>query len=520
MKHILIPGIAASLFVLTSCLFPVGALAQTNVVSRPVGFVRVEVPAQGQALVSLPFEPFDENINAVLAGQLTGGTNAATADAVLKWGGTGYEYAYKAPDGRWYFSLDTPTLSEMTIVPGEGFWLRNRQTFGQTVFLAGEVILTDSVSVSVTPSFNLLGYPFTSTARITDTSLAETLAQETQINALSRYGAGQYEALVSDELGRFFWQFDEIATDDAGFEMGRGYWYNNQGVESLLWTESRPYADAGMNHGGYPFISAMQFNGDKSEVALMIECDSEAGQGLDILSKEMNPTNMLDLKGGWQVLERDIPVTAIQISEETAQNQVTGRPDRWMIEDMTNAEIISRTARWTDIGMFGSGEKVNVVPGRYYVIGRADIDSDRDGVPDDREVYVYGTNPHNPDTDGDGMPDGWEIANGLNPLKDDSAGDLDRDGKSNMEEYKSGTSPQYARERSATIYVDAATGNDANDGFSKESSEDGGPKKSVNGAFRIAIPGDTVVVFGGVYHESVAVPSGVTLSASGDVRFE
>ncbi|USD24828.1 pectate lyase family protein [Flagellimonas marinaquae] len=39
------------------------------------------------------------------------------------------------------------------------------------------------------------------------------------------------------------------------------------------------------------------------------------------------------------------------------------------------------------------------------------------------------------DSDGDGMPDGWEIANGFNPNVDDSAGDSDDNGYTNIEEY-------------------------------------------------------------------------------------
>tara|TARA_R110000868_G_scaffold293806_1_gene554281 strand:- start:10252 stop:11787 length:1536 start_codon:yes stop_codon:yes gene_type:complete len=39
------------------------------------------------------------------------------------------------------------------------------------------------------------------------------------------------------------------------------------------------------------------------------------------------------------------------------------------------------------------------------------------------------------DTDMDGMPDTWEIAVGLNPELDDSAGDLDNDGYTNIEEF-------------------------------------------------------------------------------------
>jgi hypothetical protein len=43
--------------------------------------------------------------------------------------------------------------------------------------------------------------------------------------------------------------------------------------------------------------------------------------------------------------------------------------------------------------------------------------------------------PANWDTDGDGMPDWWEIEHGLNPNVPDSNGDFDNDGYSNLEKY-------------------------------------------------------------------------------------
>jgi hypothetical protein len=74
----------------------------------------------------------------------------------------------------------------------------------------------------------------------------------------------------------------------------------------------------------------------------------------------------------------------------------------------------------------------NVTPGRLYYYRLEDVDTSG------KRTF------HGPicvDWDGDGMPDDWEIAHGLDPTADDSRLDPDFDGLTNLEEYLYGTDP-------------------------------------------------------------------------------
>ena len=78
-------------------------------------------------------------------------------------------------------------------------------------------------------------------------------------------------------------------------------------------------------------------------------------------------------------------------------------------------------------------------------VGSIVTDIDRGLITDISQVGGYPEYKGTPykDSDGDGMPDDWEKAHGLNP-KDasDASGDLNGDGYTNIEEFINGTNPQ------------------------------------------------------------------------------
>lgn len=68
-------------------------------------------------------------------------------------------------------------------------------------------------------------------------------------------------------------------------------------------------------------------------------------------------------------------------------------------------------------------------------------DADGDGLTNLAE-FTNKTDPRATDSDADGMTDGWELTNGFNPLNpEDALLDADRDGVTNLQEFKEGSDP-------------------------------------------------------------------------------
>ncbi len=109
----------------------------------------------------------------------------------------------------------------------------------------------------------------------------------------------------------------------------------------------------------------------------------------------------------------------------------------WLEQPITRVEFAIMVSQFTD---------------KYDCLS---TDSDMDGIPDNFEKYIYGTNPNLADTDKGGVNDGIEILRGTNPLdpSDDQKiekeeipvinenDDPDEDGLTNKEEAKYDTNP-------------------------------------------------------------------------------
>ena len=120
------------------------------------------------------------------------------------------------------------------------------------------------------------------------------------------------------------------------------------------------------------------------------------------------------------------------------------RFDNMFIAAETREGVILNYTERFNLGQVDSGVLSFTMPAegyaflRYYVgdlsAASADVqdggcklasetDSDGDGLSDYEELLIYGTDFLNPDTDGDGIPDGLEVSLGTDPLDIDSDGD-------------------------------------------------------------------------------------------------
>ena len=159
----------------------------------------------------------------------------ATADRLLKWDSRipGYLSAFKADgtgladiDGKWFTGFDSLLPADLTVEPGEGFFIQNRQNEAQSVFLAGKVTLDAAHTLVLEPPLSLFGSPYLAGR--------EPVTPEPSDRILDAHG------------------------EPGPLQTGKGYWYHRQSDETLVWTHVRPYADPFPPEGSLPDIEGLQ----------------------------------------------------------------------------------------------------------------------------------------------------------------------------------------------------------------------------------------------------------------------
>ena len=397
--HRKLPGVLAvfSLLMLQSMV----TLADTDAYSRPAGFMRVQVPANDQKLMSSPFVFFNSGLDSVFSGQLTGESNQNDADKIVKWDSTIQDYvsAFKADNtgnsqrnGKFFADDTSWTPTSMTLSPGDGFFIQNEHNSAQTVYIMGKIVLDNSLALTLSQNYNLVSFPFSSKISLNSTDL---------LNDGAHGGANLNDtpdkvSTVSPSAD--YWLLDDSQSQNNGkwldtsgnvtpleFKLGHAWWYFRHPTSSFSWSENRPYANVFDSSTNAPEITSMTTNSPLNEITLGISCTGATGETLEIFYKDLGENDSFAGGSGWKIAATGIA---------------------------TNS---STSISWTDRGEYNPTfpvlERTPVTSPymRIYLVSRQDIDSDNDGLSDGKEKFVYGTDPADSDTDNDGILDGEEV---------------------------------------------------------------------------------------------------------------
>jgi len=278
-----------------------------NIVSKPVGFIRVTVPPNTPVLCSIPFVLPDPSIQAILSGQLTSDTNAATADQIIKWDPSSQRYRiiYKlggtgnlALDGSWVESTPSGVMiSPAFISPGEGFWIKNQHSVTQSVFVAGEIMMADSIFITAYPALNMLGYPYDIRGRIS--------APITRKSGRRTIPIGT-------------WFKANNTSVDGYMNIGESLWYDNQSGIGITWKVSRPYPNPFPTTSGVPNIARLRCSQDGQTVTVIMGTAGMPDKAtVSVYYQDVALTGSFNSTNGWTLAQADIPVNGCRVLEWT-----------------------------------------------------------------------------------------------------------------------------------------------------------------------------------------------------------
>ena len=230
--------------------------------SRPVGVTTILLPAQSQYLASFSYSP--------LANPLLGVPTGTSQDiGFLRWDPVAQCYrSARVVNGKW----QQDDSADTAVMPGDAFWVVNKQTADQVLMFGGLLNLSASNVTTELPGMNLIGRSYNQSAAVENSG----------------------RDFVADGQGHMV----------SNMVPGVGYWYSRREPGSKIWVEVSPVADTFPPEGSLPAISDVTVADGK----VVLTIATSGGGKLDVYYRDKGATNALDLERDWKIAAQDIPV--------------------------------------------------------------------------------------------------------------------------------------------------------------------------------------------------------------------
>ena len=236
--------------------------------SNIVGYQRLDIPANGYALLANPFvevgtgstDPVGYAINDMFADDTensTAGNSATLGDQIQVWDAAtqGYNtYFFSARAGKAWADVSTPRVaSDVAFEFGDGYWYLNRAEDAYTLTVSGEVS-TKEVEVTLAASgYTLVCNPFPVDLPLNSENIdwatagstagnSATLGDQIQLWDIDTQGYDTY--FFSARAGNAWADVSSprVATTES-IPAGQGFWYLNRGTEPITITLKSPIAE-------------------------------------------------------------------------------------------------------------------------------------------------------------------------------------------------------------------------------------------------------------------------------------
>ena len=197
--------------------------------------------------------------------QLTGSTNSSSSDHIFIWDASSQRYddLWKDKDGQWHVGGVT---SKPAISAGSAFFIRNNQSYTQQFYFSGEILIDEEYSIILSPVYNHIGYPYSTSIRAEDTFLS---------------------TFVTDVVERI--------------SIGEAFWVKVTNDTPIMWVEKSPYrTEVFSRKNTYPRIKWIK--GGNEEVSICIE-NNESLDAIEVYFQDIS-TNKFNPYRNWSALVR------------------------------------------------------------------------------------------------------------------------------------------------------------------------------------------------------------------------